>query len=223
MYLLFFRYIKFEKVHPQKISWSHASILLWTSCTSSLVYLVHSGAWYIAIHTAVADPDPQIRGGGEGGQSSRPWDLPWIRHCTALTLPKIISSKSWLLKSWHMCRTHLIWKKNWSSSSAISNLASSGTNSRVALDWEIRISILKSSFWILQSHTKSENGSWSLLVLMINFISKNPKLSPTPKSKAWLLSIQINNLLHCTFNKTLKKANLQINPPYAVGNAPVCP
>ena len=89
----------------------------------------------------MADPDPQIRGGGEGGQSSRPWDLPWIRHCTALTLPKIISSKSWLLKSWHMCRTHLIWKKNWSSSSAISNLASSGTNFRVALDWEIQISI----------------------------------------------------------------------------------
>ena len=83
-----------------------------------------------------------------------PWDPPWISHCTALTLPKIISSKPWLLKSWHMCRTHLIWKKKWSSSSAIGNLASSGTNSRVALDWEIRISILKPAFGFC-NHTRN--------------------------------------------------------------------
>ena len=29
----------------------------------------------------------------------------------ALTMPQIITSKSWLLKSWHICRIHLIWKK----------------------------------------------------------------------------------------------------------------
>ena len=46
---------------------------------------------------------------------------------------------------------------------------------------------------------------------------------PHPNSKAWQLRIQINNLLNCTFNKTLKRQILQINPSYAVGNAPICP
>ena len=130
------------------------------------------------------------------------------------------------MKSWHICRTHLIWKKNWSSSSAISNLASSGTNSRVVFDWEIRISILQSGFWILQLNAKNylktdrPSSSYDQLHLSNsqNFThpapSSPPPLPPPihPNSKAWLLRIQINNLLHCTFNKTLKKANFANKP-----------
>ena len=51
----------------------------------------------------------------------------------------------------------------------------------------------------------------------------HPPHPPHPNSKAWQLRIQINNLLNCTFNKTLKRQILQINPSYAVGNAPICP
>ena len=139
-------------------------------------------------------------------------------------MPQKISSKSWLLKSWHICRTHLIWKKNWSSSSATSNLASSGTNSRVVFDWEIRISILQSGFWILQLNAKSKNRSpfeflWSTSSPKLSkFHPPSPCPPPPPpppihpNSKAWLLRIQINNLLHCIFNKTLKKANFANQP-----------
>ena len=134
-------------------------------------------------------------------------------------MPQIISSKSWLLKSWHICRTHLIWKKKLII--FISNQQSCFFRDKLYgcirlgnpdLDFEIRIS----DFAIKRKIQKRI----SLLVLIINFISQTLKISPTlpppppnhPNSKAWLLRIQINNLLHCTFNKTLKKANFANKP-----------
>ena len=133
---------------------------------------------------------------------------------TALTMPKIISSKSWLLKSSHICRTHLSWEKKLIT--FISNQQSCFFRDKLEgcvrlgnpdLDFEIRLS----DFAIEHEIRKRI----SLLVLIINFMSQN--LKPTPKSKAWLPSIQINNLLHSTF----KKANLQIKPLYPVGNGPI--
>ena len=104
-------------------------------------------------------------------------------------------------------------KKNWSSSSAISNLTSSGTICRVTIDPDSDYEIWISDFTI-------EHEIWkqiSLLVLMINFFSQNLKLLSTPKSKAWLLRIQINNFLHCTFNKTLKKGQFANKPVIRCG------
>ena len=71
------------------------------SCTSSLVYLVRSGTC-----------------------------IEYIAIHTALTMPKIISSKSWLLKLFltHLLETSDMKKKT--SSSTVINLASSGTISR---------------------------------------------------------------------------------------------
>ena len=145
-----------------------------------------------------------------------------IRHCTALTLPKIISSKSWLLKSWHMCRTHLIWKKK------IDHLHQ---QSAILLHQAQTLGVLsigKSGFWYWYPHfgfcnrtrnlnTDLPSSSYDQLLL--------PKSQTFTHSQVKGLATKYTNkqylLLH--FYKTLKKANLQINPSYAVGNEPVSP
>ena len=98
-------------------------------------------------------------------------------------------------------------KKNSSPSSAISKLLLLG-HSRVTIDPDSDYEIWISDFTIEHEIRKRI----SLLVLMINFFFQNLKLSPTPKSKALLLRIQINNFLHCTFNKTLKKGQFANKP-----------
>ena len=110
-------------------------------------------------------------------------------------------------------------KKNWSSSSAISNLTSSRTISRITIDPDLDYEIWISDFTIKHEIRKRI----SLLLLMINFISQNLKISPTPTPLgANHTNKQVCYNVHCTVIKTLKKTNLQINPSYTVGNAPIC-
>ena len=132
---------------------------------------------------------------------------------------KIISSKSRLLKSWHIRRTHLIWKKIDHLHQQSANLTSSGTISRITIDQDLGY-----KNWISDFTIEHEIRKWiSLLVLMINFISQNLKISPTPTPLgANHTNKQVCYNVHCTVIKTLKKTNLQINPSYTVGNAPIC-
>ena len=100
--------------------------------------------------------------------------------------------------------------------SAISNLTSSGTISRIAINPDLDYEI-----WFTIEHEIRKQIS--LLLLMINFISQNLKISPTPTPLgANHTNKQVCYNVHCTVIKTLKKTNLQINPSYTVGNAPIC-
>ena len=93
-------------------------------------------------------------------------------------------------------------KKNSSSSSAITNLTSSGTTSGVTIDPDLDYEIWISDFTIEHEIRKQI----SLLVLMINFISQNLKISPTPTPLGTNhTNKQVCYNVHCTVIKTLKR------------------
>ena len=93
-------------------------------------------------------------------------------------------------------------KQNWSSSSAISNLTSSGTISRITIDPDLDYKNWISDFTIEHEIRKRI----SLLVLMINFISQNLKISPIPTPLGTNhTNKQVCYNVHCTVIKTLKR------------------
>ena len=100
-------------------------------------------------------------------------------------------------------------KKNSSSSSAISNLTSSETISRVTVDPDSDYEIWISDFTIEHEIRKRI----SLLVLMINFISQNLKISPTTTPLGTNhTNKQVCYNVHCTVIKTLKKDRFANKP-----------